>query len=96
METLYDEAELSFGIMRDMPKELQDTLVNLVDAGEVQSNLNWVRQFNEGYYAKAADSLLVNRPYMDAKALGTNTNLVNVLESASKVLIKYDGGFGDE
>jgi hypothetical protein len=33
---------------------------------------------------------------MDDKALGINTKLVNVLESASKVLIKYDGGFGDE
>ncbi len=96
MAPLYNKAEIIFGVMRDMPTELQDTLVRLVEVGEAGKNYNWVRQFNEGSYAKAADSLLVHREYMDTKKMGATTDLTETLDNANSVLIKYDGGFGDE
>ena len=93
---MYDRAEDIFGVLGEMPEELQAELVQVVYRGDAKKTHTWVEQFNNGYYKKAADSLLVHREYMDYKKEGIENSITRRLEAASKMLIKYDGGFGDD
>lgn len=85
-----------FGPINQFTEELQGVLLSLTNSGEAKRNLNWVQQFNKGHYAKAADTLLIHREFMDDNEAGIKTELTRRLGKASKTLIKYDGGFGDE
>jgi hypothetical protein len=93
-EVIYSSEDL-FGPMNQYPEELQATLLSLTNAGEAKRNFNWVHQFNKGHYAKAADTLLIHREYMDSTSLGDKTETTKRLNKANKIMIKYDGGFGD-
>jgi len=95
-DDVVDTTEHLFGALGQYPDKLQDELLQLTANGDAKRNSNWVHQFNEGYYAKAADSLLVHRDYMDYKSAGEANSTTKRLEKANKTMIKYDGGFGDD
>ena len=94
-EVIYSTEDL-FGPMGQYPEELQGTLLSLTNAGEAKSNNNWVHQFNRGHYVQAADSLLIHREYMDVTGSGNKNETTKRLKKASRTMIKYDGGFGNE
>lgn len=88
-----EKAEDIFGPLVDYPEDLATEFVQLVYRGDAEKRHNWVQQVKRGEFAKAADSLLVHREYLDLKKEGKDNSITQRLEAASKTLEKYEGGF---
>lgn len=88
-----EKAEDIFGPLANYPEDLATEFVQLVYRGDAKKNHNWVQQVKRGEFEKAADSLLVHREYLDLKKEGKDNSITQRLETASKTLEKYKGGF---
>ena len=86
----YDEhqarAEQSFGPLAQFSDKLQGELMSLVYRGDFKPGYNWVKQFNEGRFEDAADTLLIHREYMDRKKANPDDGVVKRLDAASAAI----------
>lgn len=90
-----EKTENIFGPLADYPADLAGEFVQLVYRGDAKKKHNWVQQVKRGEFEKAADSLLIHREYLDLKKEGKDNSITQRLETASKTLEKYKGGFND-
>jgi len=79
-------AEKTFGPLSQFSEKLQGELMSLVYRGDFKPGYNWVRQFNEGRFEDAADTLLIHREYMDRKKANPDDGVVKRLDAASQAI----------
>jgi hypothetical protein len=78
--------EQGLGPLKQFSEKLQGELMSLVYRGDYKHGYNWVRQFNEGRFEDAADTLLIHREYMDRKKANPDDGVVKRLEAAADAI----------
>ena len=66
--------------------DTQKALMSLIYRGDMKSSHQWVKDFNNGEYEKAAVELLNHKEYKDLVAKGEPSGIITRLEEASELI----------